>query len=82
MNFKNIGDRGFAYGAGLNYCPTRKMGEKLSPLCEDFSLIVGAAARIQGLKGSRIQAKAWMVFSLDPSNPWILGPQAFGFSRR
>jgi len=50
------------------------MGEKPSPLGEDFSFIVDAAARTQG--------KAGMVFSLDPSNPWILGPQAFGFSRR
>jgi len=50
------------------------MGEKPSLLGEDFSLIVDAAARIQ--------AKAWMVFSFAPSNPWILGPQAFGFSRR
>jgi len=37
------------------------MGEKPSPLGEDFSLFVDAAAGIQ--------AKAWMVFSLDPSNP-------------
>jgi len=58
------------------------MGAKPSPLGEDFSLIVDTAVRIQGVKGSKIQAKAWMVFSLDPSNPWILGPQAFGFSRR
>jgi len=64
------------------YCPTRGMGAKPSPSGEDFSLIVDAAARIQGVNGSRTQAKAWMVFSLDPSNPWILGPQAFGFSRR
>ena len=56
-------------------CPLRGMGEKPSPSGEDFSLFVDAAARVQG-------RKAWMVFSLDPSNPWILGPQAFGFSRR
>ena len=55
-------------------CPTRGMGEKSSSSGEDFSLFVDAAARVQG--------KAWMVFSLDPSNPWILGPQEFGFSRR
>jgi len=37
------------------------MGEKPSPLGEDFILIVDDAVRIQG--------KARMVFSLDPSNP-------------
>jgi len=58
------------------------MGENPSLLSEDYSLIVDAAVWIQRVKGSRIQAKAWMVFSLGPSNPWILGPQAFGFSRR
>jgi len=57
------------------------MGAKPSPLGQDFNLIVDSAARVQGVKGSRIKAKAWMVFSLDPSNPWILGHQAFGFSR-
>ena len=50
------------------------MGEKPSLLGEDFRLFVDAAARIQ--------AKAGMVFLLDPANPWILGPQAFGVSRR
>jgi len=64
------------------YCPTRGMGEKPSLLGEDFRLSVDTAARIQGVKGEKIQAKAGMVFSLDPWNPWILGPQAFGFSRR
>jgi len=44
------------------YCPTRGMGEKPSPLSEDFSLIVDTAARIQGVKSSRILAKAWMIF--------------------
>jgi len=50
------------------------MGEKPSPLGEDFSLIVDATERIKG--------KPLMVFSLDPSNPWILGPQAVSFSLR
>ena len=36
-----------------DYCPTRGMGEKPSPLSKDFSLIVDTAARIQvkGLDG-------------------------------
>ena len=70
------------FGYLLFYCPTRGMGEKPSALGEDFSLFFDAAARVQGFKDSRIQGKAWMVFSLDPSNPWILGPQTFGFNRR
>jgi len=37
------------------------MGEKPSPLGEDFSLMVDVASRIQG--------KAWMVFSLGRLNP-------------
>jgi hypothetical protein len=65
-----------------HYCPTRGMAEKPSPSDENFNLSVGTAARIQEVKGSRIQATAGMVFSLDPSNPWILGPQTFGSSRR
>jgi len=31
----------------IDFAPTRGMGEKPSPLGEDFSLIVDAAARIQ-----------------------------------
>ena len=56
--------------------------EKYPPSGEDSSLFVDAAARIQGVKSSRIQAKAGRVFSLDPSNPWILGTQAFDFIQR
>jgi len=35
------------------YCPTRGMGEKPSPLGEDFSLFVDAAARVQEFKDLR-----------------------------
>jgi hypothetical protein len=38
----------------IDYCPTRRMGVKPTPLSEDFGLIVDAA--------TRIQAKALMVF--------------------
>ena len=53
----------------LIYCPTRGMGEKPSPLGEDFSLMVDVASRIQGAQGPRIQGKTWMVFSLGPLDP-------------
>ena len=56
-----------------HYCPTRGMGEKPSPSDENFNLSVDTAARIQEVKGSRIQATAGMVFSLDPSTPRPLG---------
>ena len=52
------------------------MGEKPSPLGEDFSLIVDVASRIQGVQGPRIQGKAWTVFSLGPLNLRILESQA------
>jgi len=61
------------------YCPNQGMGEKPSPLGEDSILFFDAAGRIQGFKASR---KGLDGLSLDPSNPWILGPQAFGFGRR
>ena len=57
------------------YCPARGMGEKPSPLGEDFSLIVDASSRVQGVQGPGIQGDVWMVFSLGPSNPWILEPR-------
>jgi len=53
----------------MNYYPTRDMGEKPSPLGEDFSLMVDVASRVQGVQGSRIQGNAWMVFSLGSLNP-------------
>jgi hypothetical protein len=43
------------------HCPIRGMGEYPSLLGEDFSLVGDVASRIQG--------KAWMVFSLGPLNP-------------
>jgi len=81
------------------YCSIRGMGEKASPLGEDFSLFM-CSQRIQGSKGSRIQVKPSAVghrqavgcptdqeqraenLPLGSWTPWILEPQAFGFSRR
>jgi hypothetical protein len=45
------------------------MGEKPSPLGEDFSLMVDIASRIEEVQGPKVQGKAWMVFSLGPLNP-------------
>jgi len=45
------------------------MGEKPSPLGEDFSLMVDVASRIQRVQGPSIQGKACMVFLLGPLNP-------------
>jgi len=51
------------------------MGEKPSPLGEDFSLIVDAAAWIQGVKDSSKGLDGLFTWPLEPSNPWILGPK-------
>ncbi len=45
------------------YCPTRGMGEKPSPLGEDFSLIVDVATRVQG----KVR-KVFFTYPLKPLN--------------
>jgi hypothetical protein len=53
-----------------NYCPTRGMGEKPTPLDEDFRLFVDAAARIQGVKGSSKGWEGLFTCPLEPLDPW------------
>jgi hypothetical protein len=69
-----------AYGkaTGLCYCLHRGMGEKPPPLGEDFSSIL-REAKVQGVRGSRVNEKSKTRSSLDLWNPRILGSSSYRF---
>ena len=54
------------------YCPTRGMGEKPSPLGQDFSLLLMLS---QGFKGSRVKQRLGWSFHLPPRTLGSLDPK-------